>query len=83
MSVYNYKTTNMSIFFSFTLSLEVTSDAGKAELSQTFVIYCFVVEFYKGITLWCLIEGGWNSRKGWKNPQNLIGGGQSVEGKLV
>ena len=26
-------------------------------------------------TLWCLIEGGWNTRGGWKNPQNLISRG--------
>ena len=33
-------------------------------------------------TLWCLIEGGWNSRGGWKNPQNLISGGVGINGGL-
>ena len=37
-------------------------------------------EKYHSSNLWCLIEVGWNSWMGWKNPQNLISPGVGMNG---
>lgn len=32
------------------------------------------------LTLWCLIEGGWNSPGAWKSPQDLISQRVGIDG---